>query len=157
MEQEPKEGYGIDLESGLLSSPSLPENNSSLGWGWDLYGTSLVNKCPSSANLSEASRVFKASPRAWQVKSSSVTTPPPIQIGGLVTQEVSPEHLLGPWTPLLRVGAQGWTPNCWDRAFPKQPPPVRPTVSVSGSRGPCCVQCLSRLNHFSCRLPLRTT
>lgn len=76
---------------------SLASRNSlSLGWGWDLSGTSLVNKYPSSsANLSETNRVFKASPRAWQVKSSSVTTPPPIQIGGLVTQEVSPEHLLG--------------------------------------------------------------
>ncbi|XP_058417475.1 kinesin-like protein KIF19 [Diceros bicornis minor] len=36
---------------------------------------------------SEANLVFKASPRAWQVKSSSVPTPPPIQIGSLVTQE----------------------------------------------------------------------
>ncbi|KAM5216465.1 kinesin-like protein KIF19 isoform 2-T2 [Hipposideros larvatus] len=43
---------------------------------------------------SEASRVFKASPRAWQVKSSSVTTPPPIQIGGLVTQEVPTQDSL---------------------------------------------------------------
>ncbi|XP_037349483.1 kinesin-like protein KIF19 [Talpa occidentalis] len=41
-------------------------------------------------SLSEANRMFKASPRAWQVKSSSVPTPPPIQMGSLVTQE--------PWT-----------------------------------------------------------
>uniref|UniRef100_G1SX52 Kinesin-like protein n=1 Tax=Oryctolagus cuniculus TaxID=9986 RepID=G1SX52_RABIT len=40
---------------------------------------------------SEAHRVFKASPRAWQAKSSSVPTPPPIQIGGLVTQESPPQ------------------------------------------------------------------
>ncbi|XP_077612174.1 kinesin-like protein KIF19 [Crocuta crocuta] len=40
---------------------------------------------------SEANRVFKASPRAWHVKSSSVPTPPPIQIGGLVTQEAPPQ------------------------------------------------------------------
>nr|XP_031324869.1 kinesin-like protein KIF19 [Camelus dromedarius] len=38
-------------------------------------------------SLSDANHVFKASPRAWQVKSSSVPTPPPIQIGSLVTQE----------------------------------------------------------------------
>uniref|UniRef100_A0A8C9K1M3 Kinesin-like protein n=1 Tax=Panthera tigris altaica TaxID=74533 RepID=A0A8C9K1M3_PANTA len=44
---------------------------------------------PPLSTESEANRVFKASPRAWHVKSSSVPTPPPIQIGGLVTQEVS--------------------------------------------------------------------
>nr|XP_031541751.1 kinesin-like protein KIF19 [Vicugna pacos] len=38
-------------------------------------------------SLSDANHVFKASPRAWQVKSSSVPTPPLIQIGSLVTQE----------------------------------------------------------------------
>ncbi|KAF6298778.1 kinesin family member 19 [Rhinolophus ferrumequinum] len=42
---------------------------------------------PPLSTESESNRVFKASPRAWQVKSSSVTTHPPIQIGGLVTQE----------------------------------------------------------------------
>ncbi|XP_047564840.1 kinesin-like protein KIF19 isoform X2 [Lutra lutra] len=42
---------------------------------------------------SEANRVFKASPRAWQVK-SSVPTPPPIQIGGLVTQEAPTQDSL---------------------------------------------------------------
>ncbi|XP_015999075.2 kinesin-like protein KIF19 isoform X1 [Rousettus aegyptiacus] len=56
---------------------------------------SLVNECPSSsANLSEAKRMFKASPRAWQVKSSSVPTPPPIQIGSLVTQEAPTQDSL---------------------------------------------------------------
>uniref|UniRef100_A0A8C5LGW4 Kinesin-like protein n=1 Tax=Jaculus jaculus TaxID=51337 RepID=A0A8C5LGW4_JACJA len=43
---------------------------------------------------SEAHRVFKASPRAWQVKSSSVPTPPPIQVGSLVAQEVLPQDSL---------------------------------------------------------------
>ncbi|XP_072602813.1 kinesin-like protein KIF19 isoform X4 [Vulpes vulpes] len=43
---------------------------------------------------SEANRVFKASPRAWQVKSSSVPTPPPIQIGSLVTQEAPTQDSL---------------------------------------------------------------
>ncbi|XP_040845345.1 kinesin-like protein KIF19 [Ochotona curzoniae] len=36
---------------------------------------------------SEAHRIFKASPRAWQAKTSSVPTPPPIQISNLVSQE----------------------------------------------------------------------
>ncbi|XP_008511392.2 kinesin-like protein KIF19 [Equus przewalskii] len=43
---------------------------------------------------SEANRVFKASPRAWQVKSSSVPTPPPIQMGSLVTQEAPTQDSL---------------------------------------------------------------
>ncbi|XP_006886453.1 PREDICTED: kinesin-like protein KIF19 [Elephantulus edwardii] len=42
---------------------------------------------PPLSTESEVSHVFKASPRAWQVKGSSVLTPPPIQIGGLVNQE----------------------------------------------------------------------
>ncbi|XP_039085728.1 kinesin-like protein KIF19 [Hyaena hyaena] len=46
---------------------------------------------PPLSTESEANRVFKASPRAWHVKSSSVPTPPPIQIGGLVTQEAPPQ------------------------------------------------------------------
>lgn len=37
-------------------------------------------------------RVFKATPRAWQQKGPTVPTPPPIQMGSLVTQEVSSEH-----------------------------------------------------------------
>ncbi|GAB1297031.1 Kinesin-like protein KIF19 [Apodemus speciosus] len=44
---------------------------------------------------SESYHVFKASPRAWQVKSSSVPTPPPIQVGSLVTQEAPPQDSLG--------------------------------------------------------------
>ncbi|XP_074080744.1 kinesin-like protein KIF19 isoform X3 [Macrotis lagotis] len=42
---------------------------------------------------SEVNKVFKASPnpRAWQVKSSAVLTPPPIQINGMVTQEDTPQ------------------------------------------------------------------
>ncbi|XP_008068183.1 kinesin-like protein KIF19, partial [Carlito syrichta] len=46
---------------------------------------------------SEVRRVFKASSRAWQAKSSSVSTPPPIQIGGLVTQEAPPQDSPGSW------------------------------------------------------------
>lgn len=105
-----------------------PFTKIALPWhGWDLCGTSLVIKCPSSsANLSEANHVFKASPRAWQVKSSSVPTPPPIQTGSLVTQEVSAEYPLAPRAPLLRVGAQGWTPSHWDGAFSQWLPPLRP-------------------------------
>ncbi|XP_055993914.1 kinesin-like protein KIF19 [Sorex fumeus] len=42
---------------------------------------------PPLSSESEADRVFKASPRAWQLKGPSVPTPPPIQMGSLVTQE----------------------------------------------------------------------
>ncbi|KAM9002286.1 kinesin-like protein KIF19 isoform X4 [Sarcophilus harrisii] len=42
---------------------------------------------------SEVNKVFKASPhsRAWQVKSSAVLTPPPIQINGIISQEDPPQ------------------------------------------------------------------
>lgn len=81
--------------------------SSGVGMG-DCSETSLVNRCPSSsAILSAANYTFKASPRVWQGKSSSVPTPPPIRIGNLVTQEVSTGHH---W-PLPRVGAQGWMPS----------------------------------------------
>ncbi|KAK2503601.1 hypothetical protein MC885_021842 [Smutsia gigantea] len=43
---------------------------------------------------SEANCVFKASPQAWWVKSSSVPTPPPIQVGSLVTQEAPTQDSL---------------------------------------------------------------
>uniref|UniRef100_A0A452Q9E0 Kinesin-like protein KIF19 n=1 Tax=Ursus americanus TaxID=9643 RepID=A0A452Q9E0_URSAM len=49
---------------------------------------------PPLSTESEANRMFKASPRAWQVKSSSVPTPPPIQISGLVTQEAPAQDSL---------------------------------------------------------------
>ncbi|XP_045346740.1 kinesin-like protein KIF19 isoform X2 [Leopardus geoffroyi] len=58
---------------------------------------------PPLSTESEANRVFKASPRAWHVKSSSVPTPPPIQIGGLVTQEVPPED--GPASLSSRINS----------------------------------------------------
>ncbi|XP_078294343.1 kinesin-like protein KIF19 isoform X2 [Panthera onca] len=58
---------------------------------------------PPLSTESEANRVFKASPRAWHVKSSSVPTPPPIQIGGLVTQEVPPED--GPVSLSSRINS----------------------------------------------------
>ncbi|XP_014391569.1 PREDICTED: kinesin-like protein KIF19 isoform X2 [Myotis brandtii] len=49
---------------------------------------------PPLSTESEANHVFKTSPRAWQVKSSSVPTPPPIQIGHLVTQEAPTQDSL---------------------------------------------------------------
>lgn len=82
--------------------------------------------------------MFKASPRAWQVKSSSVPTPPPIQISGLVTQEVSTEHRW-PRVPLLwwwgwaRVDTQwlGWS-------LPQMAPtPEAPLSLLSKTWGPC--------------------
>ena len=90
MERERQGGGGTGLEPGLLGPLALYITAPPLGWGWHCSGTSLVNRCPSSsANLSEANHVLKASSGAWQVKSSSVPTPPPILIGSLVTQEVS--------------------------------------------------------------------
>ncbi|XP_066878280.1 kinesin-like protein KIF19 isoform X4 [Kogia breviceps] len=50
---------------------------------------------PPISTESEANHVFKASSGAWQVKSSSVPTPPPIQIGSLVTQEAPTPDSLG--------------------------------------------------------------
>ncbi|XP_006869668.1 PREDICTED: kinesin-like protein KIF19 [Chrysochloris asiatica] len=45
------------------------------------------NILPPLSTESETNHMFKTSPRAWQVKGSSVPTPPPIQISDLVTQE----------------------------------------------------------------------
>ncbi|XP_045425782.1 kinesin-like protein KIF19 isoform X3 [Lemur catta] len=50
---------------------------------------------PTLSTESEAHHVFKASPRAWQMKSSSVPTPPPIQTGSLVSQEAPALDSLG--------------------------------------------------------------
>ncbi|CAK6438484.1 unnamed protein product [Pipistrellus nathusii] len=49
---------------------------------------------PPLSTESEASHALKASPRAWQAKGSSVPTPPPIQIGHLVTQEARTQDSL---------------------------------------------------------------
>ncbi|XP_051014952.1 kinesin-like protein KIF19 [Acomys russatus] len=70
-----------DLESvkTLSSEAQHPQNNTLPPLGTD----------------SESYHVFKASPRAWQVKISSVPTPPPIQVGSLVTQEAPPQDSLG--------------------------------------------------------------
>nr|XP_028569949.1 kinesin-like protein KIF19 isoform X3 [Podarcis muralis] len=43
---------------------------------------------------SEASQVFKASPRARQIKNSAVVTPPPIHVNGMITQEYVPRESL---------------------------------------------------------------
>lgn len=43
---------------------------------------------------SEASQVFKASPRARQIKNSAVVTPPPIHVNGLISQEHVPRDSL---------------------------------------------------------------
>uniref|UniRef100_A0ABK0LUT1 Kinesin-like protein n=1 Tax=Rattus norvegicus TaxID=10116 RepID=A0ABK0LUT1_RAT len=70
-----------DLESvkTLSSEAQCPQNNTLPPLGTD----------------SDSYHMFKASPRAWQVKSSSVPTPPPIQVGSLVTQEAPPQDSLG--------------------------------------------------------------
>ncbi|XP_031208435.1 kinesin-like protein KIF19 isoform X4 [Mastomys coucha] len=70
-----------DLESvkTLSSEAQRPQNNTLPPLGTD----------------NESYHVFKASPRAWQMKSSSVPTPPPIQVGSLVAQEAPPQDSLG--------------------------------------------------------------
>ncbi|XP_060058669.1 kinesin-like protein KIF19 isoform X1 [Erinaceus europaeus] len=49
---------------------------------------------PPLSSESEANLVFKASSRAWQGKNSTVPTPPPIQIGNLVTLEAPTQDSL---------------------------------------------------------------
>ncbi|XP_051035909.1 kinesin-like protein KIF19 [Phodopus roborovskii] len=53
------------------------------------------NTLPPLGADSESYHVFKASPRAWQAKNSSVPTPPPIQVGTLVTQQAPQQDSLG--------------------------------------------------------------
>lgn len=74
-----------------LTPESEPESVKTLSSEVQRLQTSIL---PPLGMDSEANRVFKASPRAWQVKSSSVPTPPPIQIGGLVTQEAPTQDSL---------------------------------------------------------------
>ncbi|XP_057632690.1 kinesin-like protein KIF19 isoform X2 [Chionomys nivalis] len=70
-----------DLESvkTLSSETQRPQNNTLPPLGTD----------------SESYHVLKASPRAWQAKNSSMPTPPPIQLGTLVTQQAPPQDSLG--------------------------------------------------------------
>ncbi|XP_059004902.1 kinesin-like protein KIF19 [Mustela lutreola] len=74
-----------------LTPESDPESVKTLSSEVQRLQTSIL---PPLGMDSEANRVFKASPRAWQVKSSSVPTPPPIQTGGLVTQEAPTQDSL---------------------------------------------------------------
>ncbi|KAM7334543.1 hypothetical protein ACRRTK_007863 [Alexandromys fortis] len=53
------------------------------------------NTLPPLGTESESYLVFKASPKAWQAKHSSMPTPPPIQVGTLVTQQAPPQDSLG--------------------------------------------------------------
>uniref|UniRef100_A0A7N9CES4 Kinesin-like protein n=1 Tax=Macaca fascicularis TaxID=9541 RepID=A0A7N9CES4_MACFA len=52
---------------------------------------------PPLSTESEGHHVFKAGTGAWQAKSSSVPTPPPIQLGSLVMQEALAQDSLGSW------------------------------------------------------------
>ncbi|NIG61454.1 kinesin-like protein KIF19 [Pontoporia blainvillei] len=70
----------------LLTPESDPESVKTLSSEAQLLQGSFL---PPISTESEANHVSKASSGAWQVKSSSVPTPPPIQIGSLVTQKVS--------------------------------------------------------------------
>nr|XP_035157567.2 kinesin-like protein KIF19 isoform X3 [Callithrix jacchus] len=53
---------------------------------------------PPLSTESEGHHVFKTGTGAWQAKSSSVPTPPPIQLGSLVTQEAPAQDCLGSWS-----------------------------------------------------------
>lgn len=83
--------------------------------------------------------MFKAGTGAWQAKSSSVPTPPPIQLGSLVMQEVSSQYLMAPRAPLQWVWDMGVDSSSWDGAFPKWHQPEAPLSLLSGAWGPCCV------------------
>ncbi|XP_073876415.1 kinesin-like protein KIF19 isoform X7 [Macaca fascicularis] len=52
---------------------------------------------PPLSTESEGHHVFKAGTGAWQAKSSSVPTPPPIQLGSLMMQEALAQDSLGSW------------------------------------------------------------
>lgn len=99
------------LQPGSVGSLSLGTNSFSVGGGVDFGVTCLVSLASScsSANRSESYLVFKASPKAWQAKHSSMPTPPPIQVGTLVTQQVS-----------------SGCPKRWVDFFPKRLAPPRP-------------------------------
>ncbi|EFB21128.1 hypothetical protein PANDA_019085, partial [Ailuropoda melanoleuca] len=75
----------------MLTPESDPESVKTLNSEVQRLQNSVL---PPLSTESEANRMFKASPRAWQVKSSSVPTPPPIQISGLVTQEAPAQDCL---------------------------------------------------------------
>ncbi|XP_036922280.1 kinesin-like protein KIF19 isoform X1 [Sturnira hondurensis] len=69
----------------LLTPESDPESMKTLSSGAQRLHNSTL---PPLSTESETNLTFKASPRAWPAKSSSVPTPPPIQTSSLVTQEV---------------------------------------------------------------------
>nr|XP_012634163.2 kinesin-like protein KIF19 isoform X3 [Microcebus murinus] len=75
-----------------LTPDSDPESVKTLGSDAQHPQNSTL---PTLSTESEAHRMFKASSRAWQMKSSSVPTPPPIQIGSLVSQEAPALDSLG--------------------------------------------------------------
>ncbi|XP_036691214.1 kinesin-like protein KIF19 isoform X4 [Balaenoptera musculus] len=76
----------------LLTPESDPESVKTLSSEAQLLQSSFL---PPISTESEANHVLKASSGAWQVKSSSVPTPPPIPIGSLVTQEAPTQDGLG--------------------------------------------------------------
>ncbi|KAB0400690.1 hypothetical protein E2I00_008315, partial [Balaenoptera physalus] len=76
----------------LLTPESDPESVKTLSSEAQLLQSSFL---PPISTDSEANHVLKASSGAWQVKSSSVPTPPPIPIGSLVTQEAPTQDSLG--------------------------------------------------------------
>uniref|UniRef100_A0A8D0YHV3 Kinesin-like protein KIF19 n=1 Tax=Sus scrofa TaxID=9823 RepID=A0A8D0YHV3_PIG len=75
----------------LLTPESEPESMKTLSTEAQRLHSSFL---PPLSTESAANYTFKASPRVWQGKSSSVPTPPPIRIGNLVTQEAPTQDSL---------------------------------------------------------------
>uniref|UniRef100_A0A8C3WGI2 Kinesin-like protein n=1 Tax=Catagonus wagneri TaxID=51154 RepID=A0A8C3WGI2_9CETA len=75
----------------LLTPESDPESAKTLSTEAQRPQNSFL---PPLSTESEANYTVKASPRAWQGKSSSVPTPPPIRTGNLVTREAPTQDSL---------------------------------------------------------------
>ncbi|XP_039202723.1 kinesin-like protein KIF19 isoform X1 [Crotalus tigris] len=79
------------LDSDQESVKTLGSEGQQLPWR-DSRKNTLPPLVP--ASDSEAVQVFKASPRARQMKHSAVMTPPPIHVNGMISQEYTPQESL---------------------------------------------------------------
>ncbi|XP_062976151.1 kinesin-like protein KIF19 [Elgaria multicarinata webbii] len=80
------------LDSDQESVKTLGSESQQLPWRDSRRGT-LPPLVPET-DSSEASQVFKTSPRARQMKNSAVATPPPIRLNGMISQEYAPRDSL---------------------------------------------------------------
>ncbi|KAF7236874.1 Kinesin-like protein KIF19 [Varanus komodoensis] len=82
---------------------------------------------------SEASQVFKTSPRARQMKNSAVVTPPPIHVNGMVSQEYVPRD------SLASLGSQrNSSPDSSDHCSDGIPPTRRGTPKAWAKEACVC-------------------